>query len=149
MGIELLQQLTRCISGKRHDRDVLISFLETNVSASVVKRAEELLPAKRLWEMLPFLYLYRTWYPIVRNTRKGLLLQRALKILEQAVGPDHPKVAASLYNLALLYRTQGQYTEALPLFERALSIDEQVYGPSHPEVATDLERLAILLWAMQ
>ena len=31
------------------------------------------------------------------------LLKRSLAILEKALGPDHPNVAASLYNLAGLY----------------------------------------------
>ena len=64
---------------------------------------------------------------------------------EAVHGPDHPDVAASLNNLALILRDLGQPGEARPLLERALAIDEAVYGPDHPEVATDLDNLAMIL----
>ena len=58
-------------------------------------------------------------------------------------------VASSLNNLAKLYRTQGQFAEALPLYQRALSILELALGPDHSNVATVLESLAILLYNME
>ena len=42
------------------------------------------------------------------------LYKRALAIWEKALGPEHPHVAASLNNLAELYRAQGKHTEAEP-----------------------------------
>ena len=50
-------------------------------------------------------------------------------------GADHPKVATSLSNLALLYKIQGRYDEAESLYQRSLQIYEQIYGPDHPDVA--------------
>jgi tetratricopeptide (TPR) repeat protein len=38
-------------------------------------------------------------------TKAESLHQRALAIFEKALGPEHPDVATSLNNLALLYRT--------------------------------------------
>jgi tetratricopeptide (TPR) repeat protein len=69
------------------------------------------------------------------------LLQRALAIREQALGPQHPDVAHSLNDLAELYRAQGKYAEAEPLYQRALAIREQALGPQHPDVATSLNNL--------
>src|SRR5207248_418665 len=60
------------------------------------------------------------------------LYQRALRIREQQLGPEHPDVAASLHNLAILYHQQGKYREAEPLYQRALRIREQQLGPEHP-----------------
>jgi len=40
------------------------------------------------------------------------LYKRSLAIREKALGPEHPDVAASLNNLAELYRAQGKYAEA-------------------------------------
>jgi tetratricopeptide (TPR) repeat protein len=60
------------------------------------------------------------------------LLQRALAIREQQLGPDHPDTATSLNNLAGLYQDQGRYAEAEPLFQQALAICEQQLGASHP-----------------
>ena len=36
------------------------------------------------------------------------LQQRALKIYEKALGPEHPDTAVSLNNLAVLYRDHGR-----------------------------------------
>jgi tetratricopeptide (TPR) repeat protein len=53
-------------------------------------------------------------------------------------------VAASLNNLAELYRAQGQYAQAEPLYKRSLAIVEKALGPDHPNVATSLNNLALL-----
>ncbi|MEM9488469.1 MAG: CHAT domain-containing tetratricopeptide repeat protein [Myxococcota bacterium] len=72
------------------------------------------------------------------------LVQRSLKIREKALGPDHPDVAASLNNLAILHRSRGEYDEALPLYKRSLAIREKAQGPDHPDVAGSLNNLARL-----
>jgi tetratricopeptide (TPR) repeat protein len=53
-------------------------------------------------------------------------------------------VTTSLNNLALLYKTQGQYAQAEPLYKRALAITEKALGPDHPDVATSLENMTAL-----
>jgi DNA-binding XRE family transcriptional regulator/tetratricopeptide (TPR) repeat protein len=63
------------------------------------------------------------------------LYQRALRVWEQRLGPDHPRVASLLNNLANLYWQQGKYAEAEPLYQRALRIREQQLGPEHPGAA--------------
>ncbi len=75
------------------------------------------------------------------------LFKRALAIREQQLGIDHPDTAASLNNLALLYRAQGKYAEAEPLFKRALAIREQQLGIDHPDTAASLNNLALLYQA--
>ncbi|HEY7415210.1 MAG TPA: tetratricopeptide repeat protein, partial [Ktedonobacteraceae bacterium] len=71
---------------------------------------------------------------------------RALSIREQALGPDHPHVAASLHYLAVLYWAQAKYAKAEPLYLRALHIWEQAHGPNHPDVAYALNNLANLYY---
>ncbi len=56
-------------------------------------------------------------------------------------------MATSLNNLAELYRTQGKYEQAEPLYKRSLAIAEKALGPDHPDVATVLENYAQLLRA--
>ena len=73
-------------------------------------------------------------------------VKRALVIREKALGPDHPDVAASLNNLALLYYAQGRYSEAEPLYQRDLAISEKALGPDHPHVAASLNNLAVLYY---
>ena len=59
-------------------------------------------------------------------------------------GREHPDVATSLNNLALLYRAQGRFAEAEPLNKRALAIHEKVLGGEHQDVASGLYFLALL-----
>ena len=70
--------------------------------------------------------------------------EEALEVTKKTFGPDHPQVATSLNNLALLYDAQGRYAEAEPLYKRALAIRKKVLGPEHPQVATSLNNLAEL-----
>jgi tetratricopeptide (TPR) repeat protein len=61
------------------------------------------------------------------------------------LGLDHPDVADILNNLAAIYRVQGRYDEAEPLYMRALAILESVLDPDHhPDVARCLNNLAVI-----
>ena len=71
-------------------------------------------------------------------------MQRSLAIWEKALGEDHPNVAQSLNNLAVLYNSQGRYSEAEPLLQRSLAIWEKALGEDHPNVAQSLNNLAVL-----
>lgn len=46
------------------------------------------------------------------------LSQRALDISEKVLGPQHPDVATTLNNLALLYESRGEYEKARLLCQR-------------------------------
>ena len=71
------------------------------------------------------------------------LFESALKEAE-GFGPNDPRLATSLNNLAELYRAQGKYDQAEPLYKRSLAIREKALGPDHPDVATSLNNLAAL-----
>ncbi len=59
-------------------------------------------------------------------------------------GPSDSRLATSLNNLAQLYRAQGLYERAEPLYKRLLAIREKALGPDHPDVAMSLHNLAAL-----
>jgi CHAT domain-containing protein len=80
--------------------------------------------------------------PPARTPKPNPLYQRLLAIKEKALGPEHLAVAAGLNNLAVLYRSTGQYAKAEPLFQRALAINEKALGSAHPDVALSLNNLA-------
>ena len=44
-----------------------------------------------------------------------------------------------------MYRAQGKYAEAEPLYQRSLTIVEKALGPEHPLVALSLQNYAALL----
>jgi tetratricopeptide (TPR) repeat protein len=53
------------------------------------------------------------------------LAERALAIREKALGPEHPDVAASLNNLAVLYQDTGAYAQAVSFSTRAAEVREK------------------------
>ena len=75
------------------------------------------------------------------------MMKRVIKIFEKSLGGNHPDVATSINNLALLLQATNRLVEAEPLIKRALQIDEQSFGKDHPKVATGLNNLANLLYA--
>ncbi len=56
----------------------------------------------------------------------------------------HPDVATMLNILALVYRDQNKFKEALQLLTEALTIREKTLGLEHPAVAATLNNLAVL-----
>jgi len=58
------------------------------------------------------------------------------------LGPEHPDVASTLNNLAILLVEEGEPQEARLLHERALRIREKAFGPDHPAVAQSVQNLA-------
>jgi len=107
---------------------------DAKASASALELAE----AKRLSSDVGRLYSERKFDAAIP------LAQRALAIYDKTLGPEHPAVAASLDNLAVLYYATGDYAQAEPLLRRALAIQEKAVGPEHPLVATFLKHLGDL-----
>ncbi len=60
------------------------------------------------------------------------------------LGPEHPDTLSSLNNLAILYKNQGKYEQAEPLYQRALATYERVLGPEHPDTLNTVNNLALL-----
>jgi len=73
------------------------------------------------------------------------LQQRALRIGEAALGPDHPDVAAGLSYVGWALSELGRHAEALSLQQRALRVREAALGPDHPYVATGLSHVGRVL----
>jgi tetratricopeptide (TPR) repeat protein len=77
-------------------------------------------------------------------TEFNLIEPHLKKMIDWCKGNEDPQFAFSLNQLATLYRSQGKYNEAEPLYKRSLSIDKKIYGEDHPNVATSLNNLALL-----
>jgi tetratricopeptide (TPR) repeat protein len=92
---------------------VELAHSQTQEAEALYKQSEKLSEQGRYSEAIP-------------------LAQRALAIREKSLGPDHPDVATSLNNLALLYNNQGRYADAEPLYKRSLAIWEKASVPITP-----------------
>ena len=68
----------------------------------------------------------------------------ALALCKEFLGHHHPHVATSLNNLAGLYKNQGRYTEAEPLYIEAVAIAEETLGVDHPHTVILRDNLAML-----
>jgi tetratricopeptide (TPR) repeat protein len=68
--------------------------------------------------------------------------KQCLEQSKRLLGQEHPHVATSLNNLAMLYDSQGRFAEAEPLYVQALELRKRLLGQEHPHVATSLNNLA-------
>src|SRR5699024_10980466 len=71
-------------------------------------------------------------------------LNRALEIRSKTLGENHPDYAATLVNLARVYRVSRRTGEALNVYQRALPILEHRLGADDSlvaEVRTEMRRL--------
>lgn len=75
-----------------------------------------------------------------------VLAKRVAEIREKALGVDHPSVATSLYNVAIVLLAKGKYDDAEQFLQRVIEIKEKTLGVMHPDVAKMLEEYACLFW---
>jgi hypothetical protein len=59
------------------------------------------------------------------------LFKRSLAIYEDALRPDHPKVIASLKNLAILYRKTGRIKKAKALEDKLAASHHSGFSPEN------------------
>ncbi len=74
--------------------------------------------------------------------------EKAVKLKEAALGPEHRDTATSYNNIALLYYDMGDYDKALESYDKALKITEAVLGPAHPSTAATYDNLGLVYDAM-
>src|SRR5271166_6531037 len=66
------------------------------------------------------------------NFSEGIpLAERYAEAISSRHGTEAPQYGTALNSIALLYRAQGRYAEAEPLFKRSLAIEEKAFGSDH------------------
>jgi CHAT domain-containing protein/tetratricopeptide (TPR) repeat protein len=85
------------------------------------------------------------FYAIGGYSESGHLYERARAILENELGPEHPKVARSLWDWSATLWSRGDYKNARDALARALSIQEKGLRADHPAVADTLQMMSNLL----
>jgi serine/threonine protein kinase len=65
-------------------------------------------------------------------------------LLTEVVGADHPSPLTTRHGLAELYRDQGKYEKAEPLYLELLRLREKVLGADHPYTLDAKNNLAVL-----
>lgn len=70
---------------------------------------------------------------------------QALKIGEQGIAADDPRLATPLVNIGLTHFARGEPELAMPLLERALAVEQGALGRFHPRVATTVDDIGLVL----
>lgn len=70
-------------------------------------------------------------------------MSRALLLLSLSSGPDHPDVAATFINVAMMYQDMGKMNTALRYLQEALKKNERLLGEEHIQTAVCYHALAI------
>ena len=136
-------------AAKRAKRGELrLTRLDYPGAAGHFKAAAELVPAEETLVLAN--YLMREGSALDdagRYWEAEKSVERALAIMEKALGAEHPEVATTLNNLAKLYYSSGDYPAAEPLYHRAIEIFTEQAGEGHPTLAWLLNNLALLYTA--
>ena len=72
------------------------------------------------------------------------IFEHVIETYQRILGPNSPKLAAVIHDLAVLYYYKGDYSKVEPVSQRALAIYQNTLGPEHPHVAVSLNMLAVL-----
>ncbi len=83
-----------------------------------------------------------------RLEEAGTGYAEALRLRRAAHPGDHPNIALSLNNLAMVRRHQGRYATAESLYTASLDIRVRLFGERHPDVAHTLNHLGRLYYNM-
>jgi len=83
---------------------------------------------------------------LARFGEAATILEEALTVIGGDNDPNQLIMAESLHDLANVYRRQGHYDEAEPLYLRAREIRVQVLGAQDPAVAATDNSMAALYW---
>ena len=70
------------------------------------------------------------------------LLRQVLELQTTMLGPDHPDLAPTLNNLALMLERSGDTAEAGRCYRRALAVATLAHGPDAPSVRVSQANLA-------
>jgi len=62
-------------------------------------------------------------------------LEKAMKIREKELAPNHPDIASSYYNIAAVFLDLSYYSQALSYLFKAKEIQEQISSKWYPELA--------------
>ena len=77
------------------------------------------------------------------DPQAAVSLSDAVNLLDETLGPDHPRTLTARDNLAHAYWSAGRLDQAIGLLEQNLADRERVLGPDHPDTLTSRNNLAL------
>ena len=126
-------------------------FIAAEISEKDIRWHDAYAHAKRAYELgqeveALKLYTWMTWR--LRRHEEGVVLsQQLVHIAAVDHGTKSVEYGAAINRLALLYKAQGRYDAAEPLYKQAMEIRRAALGEGHPDFAASLNNLASLYQA--
>lgn len=111
---------------------------------SLHEKARRTDPGSQMAHVFSLMQLMRLYVLTERNEQASPLGERALAMLEKALGPDHPNIAGQLEVVATTYENRGRYAEAEVLRKRAIANVEHNEGNASLAFASALNGLGVL-----
>ncbi len=100
------------------------------------------------WRTAEVLFSLSTDYRLMGDLNRSLeYMKRAVAAFERT-NPNHPSAAQAVGGLAGIYREQGQYLIARPLFEKSIQIYERNFGLDNPRLVSVFNNYGLCLKAM-
>ena len=75
--------------------------------------------------------------------------EKALEILKNTLGDNHPDIAVSYNNIGAFFHALGDYRRAIVFFEKALEILKNTVGDNHPDVAVSYSNIGETYYAFR
>lgn len=121
-----------------------LSWLESFVRLSREQKDGQPLDLALAQRELAYTYVLSGQYQ-----KAGPLYKESMTVLAKQLGPDHPEMATSWYQIGELQETLGEYDKAVSLYKKSLEILEKKRGQDHPVLANILDKLAALCMELE
>lgn len=86
-----------------------------------------------------------TYYGLGAFTEAAQQYERAIALIENAVGPEHAKIHGFVCSLAVMHQNKGDKPTAERLFKQGLAGSEKELGPDHAETLLIANNFAVFL----
>ncbi|KAF8473485.1 hypothetical protein BDZ91DRAFT_714700 [Kalaharituber pfeilii] len=108
-----------------------------------VERQMKFLPLEKE-ESLAALDTLRSVYQDHGHYRKAEEMCKVILATREKLGADHPSTVDTINNIAVVYKQQGKYSQALELYQRTLAGREKSLGVDHPSTLDTVHGMAIV-----
>jgi tetratricopeptide (TPR) repeat protein len=92
-------------------------------------------PAEEIKEARVYHQLGKAKWYLGKHKEAIMFNEKALKIRQQLLPPNHPDLAKSDMNIGNVYKSMDEYSKALSSYEKDLEISQQSLPPNHPDLA--------------
>jgi tetratricopeptide (TPR) repeat protein len=83
-----------------------------------------------------------------KYTEAITIYEKALKLHQNTLPPNHPHLATSYNNIGLVYDNMNDYTKALSSYEKAMEIKQKIFPSNHPSLATTYNNTGLVYCKM-